>query len=301
MYILFFCIFLLVCLILYPLAEGYSNISENIGNHLAAYFYNYTLSILEKRDFEYSKTESDFLKYLPTHISFNSAIADQFEKKNITLEKLRAILNVGLWECNSDVNMDLFHILKPTIHAILDKAFIQSGLNRRPISTVIHFRCADTPFVKQPNYYLQRYSFFKKALEKIDPSDKTVTLMNCSTHLSKKEEQDACALYVTHLSDYLKSIGYDVKLRCNTNVEDFADLFYAKAVISTGGSYSFMSGFFGNGQFISTEHMIDGNTCTTKECDDIFIRGHNIFHPEVDSYYEVDKVHPLLSVPFSAE
>jgi hypothetical protein len=235
------------------------------------------------------------LKELPTHIPFRSDLADQFKEKNVTLEKVRSIQGVALWECTSDLNMVIFQILKPTIHGLLDKALIQSGLKREPLSTVIHFRCADTPFIKHPNYYLQKYSFFKESLEKINAPDKTVTLMNCSTHLSKKEEQDACASYVKHLSDYLESIGYQVNIRCNTNVEDFADLFYAKAVISTGGSYSFMSGFFGKGLFLSTEHIINGNTCTANECNDIFIRGHNLFHEEVDSYYQVDKVYTLLS------
>ena len=63
MYILFFCIFLLVSLLFYPLVEGYSNISENIGNHLSAYFYDYTISILEKRDFEISEKRAKALSH----------------------------------------------------------------------------------------------------------------------------------------------------------------------------------------------------------------------------------------------
>jgi hypothetical protein len=277
------------------LYEGFDNIHEHIGNYLISYVYDYTKSICEEKDFSYKRTESQFLKHLPTHIPFNKTLSAQFKEKGITLEKLN-FSDVSLWECTEDIKMNILDILKQTVHSILDNALVESGLKRRPLNTLIHFRCADTPFSKYHIYYLQRYPFLKESLEKINPPDKTVTLMNCSTHLSKKEEQDACALYTKYMSDYLESIGYHVNVRCNTNLEDFADMFYAKAVISTGGSYSFMSGFFGHGQFLSTEHILNGKTCTTKECDAIFIRGHNIMHHEVESYYDVDKVHTLLSV-----
>ncbi len=125
--------------------------------------------------------------------------------------------------------------------------------------------------------------------------------MNCSTHLSNKQDQDACASYIHHLSSYLESLGYKVIIQCKTNVEDFADMFYADAVISTGGSYSFMSGFFGMGKFISTEHILDKATCTTNECNDIFVRGYNIMHEDIDSYHDIDKVYALLSAPFSIQ
>ena len=299
MYVIILCLFCILAIILYQktlrMIEGFVNIPENIGNYLAAYLYNYSISICEEKDFFYKKSESDFLKYLPNHIPFNPILCEQFKEKGITLEKLRSYLDVSLWECTEDSKMTLLHLLKPFFHSILDNALVESGLKKTPLNTVIHFRCADTPFVKHPVYFLQRYLFFKEALEKINPPDKKVTLMNCSTHLSKIEEQDACALYTKHISEYLESIGYDVNVRCNTNIEDFADIFYANVVISTGGSYSFMSGFFGDGIFLSTEHILEGNTCKTKECDDVFIRGHNIMHHEVESYYDVNKVHSLLS------
>jgi len=296
---LILCFLFIVAIVLYQktttLYEGFDNIPENIGNYLAAYVYHYSKSICEEKDFSYQTSGSQFLKHLPSHIPFNASLSTQFKEKGITLEKL-GYQDVSLWDCTEDTKMNMLHILKQTVHSILDQAIVKSGLKRTPLHTVIHFRCADVPFAKHPSYFLQRYPFLKEALEKINPSDKTVTLMNCSTHLSKKEEQEACALYTKHMSEYLESIGYHVNVRCNSNLEDFADLFYAKSVISTGGSYSFMSGFFGHGQFLSTEHILDGKTCTTKECDTIFIRGHNIMHHEVESYYDVDKVQSLLYV-----
>jgi len=298
MYLLVLCFLFILVLAFYQktVYEGFDNIPETIGNYLSIYFYHYLLSLCEEKDFHNShKSDSQFLKELPDHIPFDAALSKEFKEMNISLEKLKTYEGNTFWECTEDTKMKLFKFLKPTVHAILNQAFQQANLKRTPLHTVIHFRCADVPFSKHRAYFLQKYPFFKESLEKINPPDKKVTLMNCSTHLSKKKEQDACVLYVKHMTTYLESIGYEVNIRCNTNVEDFADLFYAKAVISTGGSFSFMSGFFGDGQLVSTEHPMDGKSCTTEECNEVFIRGYNLMHDKVESYYEVDKVHTLLS------
>ena len=72
-------------------------------------------------------------------------------------------------------------------------------------------------------------------------------------------------------------------------------LFYAPAVISTGGSYSFMSGFFGNGIFLSTEHRDTKNTNRCNGCDNYMLSGYNIDHDKVTDYLEINKVLKLLN------
>lgn len=113
-----------------------------------------------------------------------------------------------------------------------------------------------------------------------------------STHQSKNEEQKACYEYTNKLKEYLESIGYNCIIESKTNIEDFVDMFYAPLVISPGSSFSFMSGFFGNGKFISTEHCKEDDTCNNN--DTIFITGYNIQHKQIDSYYDVDNVYSYL-------
>jgi hypothetical protein len=248
------------------------------------------------KDFHHSSNTNALFKYLPTMIPFDPTLYEQFREKQITLNWLSKILDVGLWECHDNRNMDLWEILKPTVHSILKSAIYQAGLTSKP-QTIIHFRCADTPFVRHPNYQLQRYNFFKHCLEIINPKDKKVVLMNCSSHKATKKKQVSCSGYIEKLSSYLTSLGYHVEKQCKTNVQDFADMFQAKAVISTGGSFSFMSGFFGGGTFLSTEHTKDNDyrLCDTPKCLDTFIKGYNIPHKKVKSYYDVDDVHTLLT------
>lgn len=304
MYLIFFAVLFIVLSIFYSInrkCELFENIKADVGNFICEYFYNYAKSILKREDFVFSKHESILLKDLPTQIPFNQSLLNLLLEKNINIEKLETIGANTLWECNENYAMDIWTVLRPTIHRILEKAIEQSGLKREPLSTIIHFRCADTPFIKHPNYFLQKYSFFKECLDQINPSEKHIVLMNCSKHKSEQKDQESCSSYIEKLSSYFKSEGYSVEIRCKTNAEDFADLFYAHAVISTGGSFSFMSGFFGKGKFLSTEHILNGKSCTTNECNAVFVRGHNIMHEEVESYYDIDSVYSLLTAPLSTQ
>jgi hypothetical protein len=51
--------------------------------------------------------------------------------------------------------------MKPLINKILDETFQKCGLKKDVYNPIIHFRCADTPFIKGNGYHLQYYSFFK--------------------------------------------------------------------------------------------------------------------------------------------
>jgi hypothetical protein len=271
-------------------SENFENISEDIGNYLSRYFYNYAISISEQKDFEYKiNSESDIIKYLPTSIQFNEDLFIKFNEKNITNEKIRSSCDVCIWFCNREWIIDMWKILKPTIHKILNDALTKSNLNTNIVSPIIHYRCADTPFIKNNHYYFQKYSFFKKALSKIDIEDNTIIIMYYNKHHTTNKEQESCNVYADELKKYITSLGYSCVLQSKTNTEDFADLFYSPYVISTGSSFSFMAGFFGNGQFISCENCEEND----KECfidDRLFLKGYNLSHSSIDSYYNIDDV-----------
>lgn len=280
--------------------ENFENIPEHVGNALSEYLHKYIVSICNKTDFTYNtESQSSIIKHLQKHIEFDPEIYTKIKELEITEDKLNQIGGNVIWHCNHNWLIDMWTILKPKIHHILSDALSKSGLssihNKYPI---IHLRCADVPFSKHFHYFLQRYDFFKQALMRVNFSnnpDKTIIITSCSTHLSGEREQESCSKYVKNLMDYLDSEGYNCITQCKTNVEDFADIFYAPFVISTGGSFSFISGFFGDGEFVSTEHKEENkSTCNNTNCNRVFMKGYNISHSMVDSYYDVDIVHKIL-------
>jgi hypothetical protein len=272
--------------------EPFENLSINLGNYLCAYFYNYALSITEKKDFNYQIDRSiEVIKELPTYIKFNEALFKAFQKEDITTKKIKSYCNTCIWYCEELWILNMWKLLKPTVHNILHNIFIRARIKINRNHPIIHFRCADTPFVKHPQYFLQKYDFFKNALAKYHFSDKnkTVILMTSSTHLTKNKEQTACLDYITQLKKYIISLGYNCRIQTKTNIEDFVDLFYAPFVISTGSSFSFMSGFFGVGKFISTEHCLENKKCIDSKTN-TFIKGYNIHHSKVESYFDTESV-----------
>ena len=273
------------------ITRGFFSSPTQIGNTLSSYFHKYALSVCNKKDFTCKTDDYNIIKYLPEFIPFDSNIYDQFQKCNINSNKINFILSISLWHCDKEWIFDFWKILKPTIHKILDNAIQKNNLKNNIIYPIIHFRCADTPFIKHNKYYLQRYSFFKEALGKVtfNDNDRTVIIMNYLKHRSDNESANCCNKYLNNLVKYISDLGYTCILQSKSSFEDFSDLFNAPYVISTGGSFSFMSGFFGHGTFISTEHCQENNNCC-KNCGDIFLPNYNIHHKLIKSYYDVDNV-----------
>ena len=282
--------------------ENFENVGLDIGNAMCSYFYKLGLSILKKEDFNnnnhYGSEYSNhfFFKSLPQFIKYEyDDIYDDLTSKDITIDNFGNIWDLSVWEIINNQRYEFWNCMKPLIHKILDDTFKKCDLVKKVDNPIIHFRCADTPFSKHEGYNFQYYSFFKDSLKKISTKlnkkyDK-VNIMSCSFHHSGKTEQDSCGVYAKSLQDYLKEIGYDSDIICNSNIDDFATIFYAPAVISTYSSFSFMSGFFGKGTFISTE-FLEGKKCD--KCGDFTEYGYNLMHNQVDDYNNTDVVINLL-------
>ena len=281
----------------------FENINLDIGNAMCSYFYNLGLSILKKEDYisnnnYYGNVYNDhfFFKSLPQFIKYEyDDIYECLTSKNITIDNFGNQWDVSTWELINNERYEFWNCMKPLIHKILDDTFKQCELVKNLNNPIIHFRCADTPFSKHEGYNFQYYQFFKSSLEKISTKlnkkyDK-VDIMSCSFHHSGKTEQNSCSIYAKSLQDYLKKIGYQSDVICNSNIDDFATLFYSPAVISTYSSFSFMSGFFGKGMFISTE-FVEGKKCD--KCVDFTEYGYNLLHHQVDDYNKTNEVIALL-------
>jgi hypothetical protein len=278
--------------------ENYENIDINIGNVLCDYYYKYVLSILKKEDFIYSNDNSFsknhiFMNNFPSNIKWNKELYNEFINNNIKINDIKIIEPESFWAIENYKIQQIHNIMKPTIHIIFDNVFKNLKLNKEIKYPVIHFRCADTPFIKHFHYYFQRYEYFDKSIKDIENKIGKITdiiILSCFDHLSNEDDKKACNMYSNKLKEHLKD--YNVHLACNSNVDDFVSMFYAPAVISTISSYSFMSGFFGNGIYIQPNMMVHNNEVCL-DCDNNY-KGYNIQHNKVDDYHNVDEVYKLL-------
>jgi hypothetical protein len=290
------CVIISMCILELLLVENIGQqIPSDIGNRLYEYLIAIVSSTINKEDFNYNVDISvDFLKYLPKYIPFNNEL----------YEKLMKIKNIEIFNNNNDIwnipfnqQIEVGKIMKPSFSLILNDALQKSNVETYINHPVIHFRCSDTPFIRHEDYVLTKYEYFKKALEymnsKLNEKFTEISIMSSTTHTSDINNKTSCNIYTDSLKTFLEKMNYKVNIISNTNVEDFATLFYAPVVISTHGTFSFMSGFFGKGLFIMPEPPV--NNATINPDDEWIIKGLNLSHNDVVDYHDTKTVIGLLS------
>ena len=277
-----------------------NNVSLHIGNELSSYFYNLGQSIINQEDFKYKKYDDIFFNNLPSYIKINdysewNDVYNNFKNNDITPQYfIDYSYKEASWECTNKIKETYNKCMKPIINKILNDTFIKSKLVKTVDSIIIHFRCADTPFVKHEGYHFQKYNYFKDALDEINKTinNKKIIILYNNTHLSNKNNMNACDIYVNSLKKYIIDLGYNVSIESYSNIDDFAMMFYAPAVISTHSSFSFMSGFFGMGIFISSGHFYerDNDIIKCDNCDNWLYKGYDLYHKDVKDYNDTNSI-----------
>ena len=158
--------------------EKFENINIDIGNTLCDYYFKYFISILDKKDFisdtkstyngKYVEKKYEFIESLPKKIIFNEEINNKLIETNINFEYYKNVPSLDFWGIHSLEKHKIHSIMKPYMNIIFNDSFTKLGLNTVGKVPIIHFRCADTPFIKISNYHFQKYDFFKDALKKYD-------------------------------------------------------------------------------------------------------------------------------------
>jgi hypothetical protein len=288
----------------YKINEGLNdNQPRQLGNVVSSYFFHLVKSILKKKDFNVSDTpgtlldsekEKDFIKHFPKHLPYKyDDIYDKLLSAGISSQYFDSHSDeLAMWTINDKETETIWIIIKPIVQSILDDAFQKSDLVKTVNVPVIHFRCADVPFARHFVYHFQKYAFYKDALKDISSKItkfNSVQISYCNDHNSSEENKTSCDIYIKSLCDYLLSIGYDSTIKCQSSLDDFATLYYAPAVISTGSSFSFMSGFFGKGIFISAGHQNEGEV-QAESVGEWLYKGYNVMHSEISDYHDTANV-----------
>lgn len=264
----------------------YPNIHVNIGNFFCVYFFNMGKSFVKGNDYITSST----LDILPKKVILNNTIREQLVQNNFTLEELdnEALKHTpeGMWFICNDRRFLFWKIMKPQVHDILTRVLHYPKTHE---NVIIHFRCSDVPFQRHHKYMLQRFAYFDDILKRINVNHRNIIIVSCNDYRANHQQQTMCKSIIERLRTHLTKSGYYVQTRCSSILDDFAFMFSATAVISTGGSFSFMSGFFGATRFFSEGHYRDGNeNCTI--CSDWLVSGYSIPHSNISNYFDKEDV-----------
>jgi hypothetical protein len=241
----------------------------------------FTLKTLE--DFICELYDNEFVKDLPNIINFDINIYNQL----IQIKELQEQLYINdtvQWTIENKSRESYWIVMKPMINKIYKEIFIKTNLYKKIDYPVIHFRCSDVPFGRQIYYHFNKYKYYYNSLLEIKKTlnfDKII-ILSCTSHYNHGNN---CNIYLLDLQEYIESLGYKVIVECNDTINDFATIFYAPAVISSTSSFSFMSGFFSDGIFISTGHFNE-NTPEIKcyECGSWLKHNNALLHSTVIDY-----------------
>ena len=254
------------------------NGKTTIGNNLSLYFRQMAIAWRdgEKYVCDLGFKDDEFYEHLPQEID----PPPDFPKISDSIGEWDD------WTCDNKDTVDLWKAMSPYISKMLDEALEKSGLKIDEKNPVIHFRCSDVPFNRHPEYHLQKYEFFKKALGDYKGD---IDLINCSTHLSSDRDQEMCKTYIEYLQ---KELGTNINVQCGTILEDFAKMFYAPICISSGSSMSFFAGYFGKGTFYTGGNFKEGEEGS--ECLICDLGKFELLHSDVNDYYDMKEVHDKL-------
>ncbi len=113
---------------------------------------------------------------------------------------------------------------------------------------VIHFRCSDAPFDRNPDYGLTPYRWWRQAL-RLMPSDlRTCYFLFCFVHFADETNGEAAQSYAADLLAFLRAERPHVHFvqRCGPSVEaDMQLLRHARFMVSAGSTFSFTAAMTG--------------------------------------------------------
>jgi hypothetical protein len=278
----------------------HESINTNIGNQVCIYFYRLGQSIFKEEDFTYNEnSDKFFLKDLPRYITYDNKlkyIRNQLLLK-LPVDFLNHINPDGLWEILNSQREYFWLCMKDLLYNILNDTFIKCDLVKNIEYPIIHFRCSDGPHNKHPNYKFQYYNFYGDALNYIIKNTginyKKVYICYSNSWGSYGSNKESCDIYFNNMKEYIQSIGYEPLHLNGSDIDDFASMFYTPAVISPSSSFSFMSGFFGKGIFVSAGHYFNPDEKCT-DCGYWLFQGYDLDHNQVYNYDDTDQVLKLL-------
>ena len=255
-----------------------------IGNTLSSYFALYFYCCKSKKKISINtKHKSSIIKHLPKNLPFQS-INVEFDI-NVLKENIKT---ASLWQNNFKV----WKSLQPIVKKCIKNSANLSNIITPKYKCVIHFRCADVPFVKHDSYHLLKYSWYSKAIN-LALRYKNFTkihIIMCNTHHSNKLSY-LCNDLVKDLQSFiLKTFNIQSILICNKPDEDFLIMYNSNILIGCMSSFSFFAGLASDNLYIlptfekEDDSFVDPISCRKNM---VFIRKEFFKHKDINDYSRV--------------
>ena len=264
--------------------ETYKVENYAIGNTLSSYFTLYFYCCKSKKKFLINtEHKSVIIKHLPKNLPF------QFINVEFDIDLLKKYIKTpSLWE----ENFKVWKSLQPIVEKCIKNSKNLSNIITPKYECVIHFRCADVPFVKHKSYHLLKYSWYSKAINMalLYKNFTKIHIIMCNTHHSNKLSY-LCNDLVKDLQSFiLKTFNIQSIVICNKPDEDFYIMYNSHILIGCISSFSFFAGLASDNLYILPTFEKENDSCIEPiSCrkNMVFIRKEFFKHKDINDYSRV--------------
>lgn len=222
------------------------------------------------------------------------------------------------WFVFDNATAAFWRSMRPIVRYVLDRAFASCGLRATVPAPVLHFRCASAPLNRHSQYHFQRYSFYRAAARRYRRSHgrplRELHLLTCvADDVQQAAQASTCKSYLDDLVAFLsRELGIVVRVHncAHSMFEDFAIMYAAPFLISTGSTMSLLPGLarhveratFVSPLLYDEESVAYNGRAPLRRmgcaaCEWMLARDHSLCHCEVANYAHVPAVLPLLQQP----
>ena len=175
---------------------------------------------------------------------------------------------------------------------------------------VVHFRCGDAPFDRNPGYGLLRDAYYHDAVDRLNAHNaKRVVLLHCFNHwdpgekidMSREEAGVLVAAYKSHILQLLKRIcpNATVVTECGTIDGDFSSMVHADKFIGSTSSMSRIAAILRDGPAVVPTNapywIRPGTNPTLTHLTELSFDEYVVKHDRIPDYRDVDAVLKKLS------
>lgn len=187
--------------------------------------------------------------------------------------------------------------IQSIVQRLADKSLISPDPEVMARTIVIHLRCSDVPFVRNPDYVLYKCAAYVKAVQlamQHRKFDRIVLIYATSHKVSNSQNKVVCDKVASSIQEEIKTaLEHETSIHCEiapsgTMYDDIKLMYSAGCLIGFTGSFVFYIGIGKPYLFVSKYQPLRQGMLHVSVTDE------RIDHSEVQNYHDVSEVHQKL-------
>lgn len=283
---------IIVAYMTYICALKHNAIGNKIDYHVRLYLlHNNNIPKFDKMRQRLSKTPEEFKLFEYSKTIEKRQTMSMWQRFNL------AYIPNFLFNWSPHLIEDAVPYVQTIIKRLADKSSLQVDQDAMQRTIVIHLRCSDVPFVRNPEYVLYKCTAYTKAVRlalQNQPFDRIMLIYATSHQSNHPQNKVVCDKVASTIQEEIKkALENETNMKCEIagtgNMYDDIKLMYtAGCLVGFAGSFVFYIGIGKPNLFVSKCQSLRKGMLHLSVTED------RIDHSEVQNYHNVDEVYDKL-------